>query len=1331
MQSKNNPKEEARPPARKARRRPGRFRRWLLRPFMWGIASVALLLFALHLGLQTRWAGAYFAGMVEKTLVNLLDRQVWVGSVHLKLLPLGVEIRDFRLGGPAADDPPFLTVRRAVIDAEIIDLQRRILTIHEVVLEEPHIFLDFIAPRQSNLPKRGKKQGGSSRLKTPIQINIRHLALAGGELRIAQRRLPLDMTATALNAELSGGRGDDLAGRLVAGNLELTLPRANPISAAVGMRVVFEPKGMKILNGRIGSPDLTANVSGYGSWAEKEWVFEVEGQGNSSLFRQMGYLDEQIQGAFFVDGGFAWRETSWGFRSQVTSPYLQVLGREMSNVRTAVSGDRNGVRFDLEEARHAGGSLSGSINLETEKGNRAFEIDLQLDGVDLQQLADDQNIPVRGLSGRVSGVFDYRFPFGQARRGQGWADLYVSPVAGEPGSIPLEGSIPLIIENGIIQTRASRLTGPFQRIEAGGYFDIDRRTAQFTYRVESDRIERIPWLIPLDFGQEPLWLPTEGRGVFEGDLYLFPGDVSTDLRIDLSDVVSPGAVAERVQGTLSLGGGGLGDMRLELLRPGGGLIVTGSIPFAGADIEAAQRVQFGIAVDVAGWPMDQVEPWLPLEIPVDGPVFGSARLDGEMTQLAGHVRASVRPASVGEIELQEVELILDFDPQQVYVERLAVVVPAGETVLSGRIDPVSQRLDMIVHSGGMSMNEEPFAQLMPGGLAGRLLVDGTVQGLLASPRLSADLSWRELDLDGEILGRDGRAEIGLQIADSQLEVEGSFLGLVEMAGGGRLDNQGFDLRFDLSSSVLDELILLTGPETPPEVTGAVEGKLLMAGEFDRRRPWRSAFELGRFDLTFRGQQLQALEPVVAVLQDDVLQIESFFVGEPEGQSELFLNGSISLGESGALDLRLLSSLDTNWLEFFLPDLGIRSGRFDILSTIRGTSDRPQFNGQGRLYEGRAIIEGLPFTLDEVEGTLLFDPDQIIVDRVTATAAGGTLLASGVVNPFTVEDSVDYRIQVLAENLNVPYPEGWTTRGRADLVVSSTESGHQIRGSVDLDRALYLEDIKLGLTQLLSGIFERRRLEVEKATDLSARTELNIAVRGPSALRVRNNMADLHGDLDLLIRGSLSRPAIFGEVKIEPEGKLVLGPNEYFVERGSLRFANPLKIEPVIDLVARADVREYDITLNLSGTLENLNLRYTSNPPLADLEVLSLLTTGEETWGTGTTIGRTQDRSAEQATDLLYGQAASLVTQRTGKLFGLDRFRVQPLTKASGELSSARVTLGKQLSRDVYITYSYDPTSTADDVIELEWKVRRGITLKLRQTGTEAYGVDVLWRTTLK
>ena len=52
---------------------------------------------------------------------------------------------------------------------------------------------------------------------------------------------------------------------------------------------------------------------------------------------------------------------------------------------------------------------------------------------------------------------------------------------------------------------------------------------------------------------------------------------------------------------------------------------------------------------------------------------------------------------------------------------------------------------------------------------------------------------------------------------------------------------------------------------------------------------------------------------------------------------------------------------------------------------------------------------------------------------------------------------------------------------------------------------------------------------------------------------------------------------------------------------------------VDDLAASARVREYRVTMSLFGTLDNLNANFASDPPLADLEVLSLLTTGETNW----------------------------------------------------------------------------------------------------------------------
>src|SRR5262249_23729929 len=96
-----------------------------------------------------------------------------------------------------------------------------------------------------------------------------------------------------------------------------------------------------------------------------------------------------------------------------------------------------------------------------------------------------------------------------------------------------------------------------------------------------------------------------------------------------------------------------------------------------------------------------------------------------------------------------------------------------------------------------------------------------------------------------------------------------------------------------------------------------------------------------------------------------------------------------------------------------------------------------------------------------------------------------------------------------------------------------------------------------------------------------------------------------------------------------------------------------------------------------------------------------------------------------AEGLLLGQAASLLTQRVGSLFGFDAFRIEPLSRSGESVSSARVTVGKRVSRSVYVTYSYDPSSTGGQSLQVEWQVQQGLSVLLTQE-QDSYAVDVLW-----
>ncbi len=404
-----------------------------------------------------------------------------------------------------------------------------------------------------------------------------------------------------------------------------------------------------------------------------------------------------------------------------------------------------------------------------------------------------------------------------------------------------------------------------------------------------------------------------------------------------------------------------------------------------------------------------------------------------------------------------------------------------------------------------------------------------------------------------------------------------------------------------------------------------------------------------------------------------------------------------------------------------------SGELTALAVGRGTLADPRLSGQAELAHGRAIVDGFPHALEHLDAVALFYPDRVVLDTLTAEVAGGDLRAAGRVDLVDLAaGDVSYRIQAQVHDVSVRYPEGFLIRGSGNVSVSSTPDGRLIAGTVDLQRAFYLQDVPAGLGDLLQGVFQRSRLEAGAADPTLAATQLNVAIEGPDALRVRNNVADLRGDIDLVVRGSLAQPILFGQVELDEGGKVVYVDNEYRVERGLLTFANPYRIDPVVDLAATTEVRDYDITLNLAGTLERLNATFTSDPPLADLEIVSLLTTGQRIAESGRVFSGESggQPGAGAAQRFLYGQAASVISERVNTLFGFDRFRVAPVAAAGAGQSSLAFTVGKQISRDLFVTYSRDPSTSERDLLSVEWQVSDKVVVVFTQRGDNAYSVDV-------
>lgn len=545
-----------------------------------------------------------------------------------------------------------------------------------------------------------------------------------------------------------------------------------------------------------------------------------------------------------------------------------------------------------------------------------------------------------------------------------------------------------------------------------------------------------------------------------------------------------------------------------------------------------------------------------------------------------------------------------------------------------------------------------------------------------------------------------------------------------LSGGGPfVAGERGELGFRLTSDRLDRLVALAAGQAVEAVTGRLAADLDF--RFAPDTPAVLTARVPELALEYEQHRLQPLEPVVVRYSGSELVLESLYLGEQGTGDELFLSGSVDLAPvDPALDLRLQAGLSVDWLE---PFAGIDlSGDVAVLATIKGTLSRPEWNGQADLRDARYIPVRFPHSFDRIEVLVLLYPGFVVLDHLRSDLAGGTVTASGRLDLAQPGKPLSYRAQIATRRNALRYPEGWLVRGDGDLTLQSTAEGRQISGSMALDRVYYLQDINLSPRQLAERVLSRTRVQVDEADELLGTTYLNVSIVAPHAVRVRNNLAKITGSANLALRGSLANPVLFGEVTTDPGSTIEYNGATYELDRAIVTFANPARIEPLLDVVARTKINEYQVTLSVLGSLARPTTTLGSDPPLPDYDVLSLLATGtasglsdlSETAQTGSAPGMA-------AETLLYGQAASLVSARVGKLFGIDRLKVDPLA-GTDSISSARVTVGKRLSSRVYLTYSVDPSSTAQQVLQVEWKVSDDLTLVLTQNGDESYAVDARW-----
>jgi autotransporter translocation and assembly factor TamB len=554
--------------------------------------------------------------------------------------------------------------------------------------------------------------------------------------------------------------------------------------------------------------------------------------------------------------------------------------------------------------------------------------------------------------------------------------------------------------------------------------------------------------------------------------------------------------------------------------------------------------------------------------------------------------------------------------------------------------------------------------------------------------------------DHAILDILGTPESVAVIADIQGALETSAT-LARDAQGG-LSGDG-----TLKVTSASKLLGLLAPEAGVPLTGTAEASYSVDWR-DEPLP-RIEGLLRNLDVELENQPVQLVRPAAFTLSHEGFEVPGLQLRARD--DALFVRWNIDA--DGRLRGNVSGTMDALLLRFLMPDWE-PAGRASGVVELLGTLDEPLFEGIAEIHKGSFRLPGTRTILSQVEGTIFLSSGDVQLEGMDFRFMGGRGRASGRIRER--DDSIvlaldgtasGVRFEVLPD-LEARVSGSWRLIGPVDDLLLS--------GDITVDRMSLAT--KQDVASILLGWLEG------SGRGSTGGGGLNLALRvdAEESIELRSPFVRLTGSAALEVTGTTDSPGLVGQVDVLEGGEATLLGNRYEIERGSLSFSNPDAIEPFISLQAATWVQEYQITVQISGTVEHFVTTAVSTPPLNTSDIYSLLGVGYTGRGYGSgAVG------LGLASSILSTELTSVLSRRAQLALPIDQVRVDPFAVDQTGNPTARLSLIKQITPSWTVILQSTLSGEREQVVVSRWYLAPGLFIEAGQHEDRSLSLDLKMR----
>jgi translocation and assembly module TamB len=1334
-----------------------RFGRILLRM----VAALVLLAAVCALTGVLVFRSGWFYELVHRRAVTEIENatggRVEIGNYSFDWKSLQVTVGPVVLHGKeSAGEPPLVRIASLTARLRILSMMERKVDLAYLRIEEPRVRIVFYPDGSNNIPDPRVPHPETTWAQDLVHLAVGRYEVVNGLFEDDDRQIPLNLRGEDLRVRMRYQAGVPGAGRYL-GELESDRVRvvtnvAGPIEVTFASAFTLDNSTIEVSRLKIATSDTHADLEG--SLTNLRWprgTFHVKASTTAREAVKLLAIPIAPTGSATFDGTLKLafeKPFTFSMTGRASAKGLGYHQDRLNIENAAVIGD---VAVDLDKltlqnatATALGATIKGQASL---VHWRDFHGEGNLQGLNLREaahLATDRAIP---WNGTLAGGFSLDAVVGkQAAKLQGNIGIY--PAAAGP---PMEGHLDVDYDQaaGTVQLGKSYLQTGATRADFSGTLG---RTLDVSAQ-STDLGELIPAIAMVN-PDTPKELPLKlknGRaavvGVVKGPLdtphFSGQGSVTNGI-ITLNgvghafDSFTAGIEADRK------------DVRLSAFT-----LTRGATAITGQAAVSARNGSFeDPAVDatfkIQGAQLAELAKEAGSKLDVTGLASATVHFFGTAAKPVADLNAQVEKLAAFNEQIDRATAKIHYADDIVTISGGDAIVGPGRIHFEGsysKTDAITFRVtaDNVPGSRIRALGKLP---MRPDGIltanakgAGRI-----VKGEFDLTSISGTASGRNITLNGDAVGD---VSLSAQTSGPNLTAHATALvhgAKIEGDGAWKLDGDDPGSvtiqaqRVDLATA--HRVYMIGGTdEQKNEVLpfeGFVDGRAKVAIALRKPLDFRAEITLDQLQINARKSQalklgvqpqdvvLKNAKPVlITITAKEVRLLSAQFTAR---DTSLEATGGIPFDPTSPADLAVHGSVNLAILQLYNSDLLAR-GNATVQATVKGSLRDPQMNGRMELKNASLYLADLPNGIDHAEGSIVFDRNRATIETLTAETGGGKIFFRGFVE---LRDVLTYRLQAEAQQVRVRYPEDVSTTFNARLALNGTSDASTLSGSITLNRAAFNPRSNLGGLMALAN-----KAVPAPASPNEYLRGMQFDVRiesGPNFEFQTSLTRDVEAEVDLHLRGSPIRPVLLGSISVN-QGEIDVFGNRYTVDRGDIRFLNPVKIEPTFDMELETKARGIIVNISFSGTIQKLNVNYSSDPPLQPREIIALLAVGRDPSSYYSATPGDVDASSTaglQSGGGLLGDAISAqLSSSVQRFFGASHVKIDPTVGYTDNLPQARLTLEQQVSKEITVTYVTNLNHTQEQMVQFEYDFSAHWSFIAVRQDNGLFGIDFQYRKRFK